>query len=364
LAQRAAPAALARLGEAVAGGWRLGEPFAGRGDTCVFAVRDDAGSPALLKAAGTRQGRHQLERQVEVLAALHADDRLGPWARLVLSDHACAIDDGGGASCWGNNATGEVLAGPPSIVKTPTPIAGAWTRIAVGDHTCGVDTSNNLSCWGRDDSGDLGPNSMTGTPPFIVPGAPWTQVAAGIRVSCGLQSTGLVCWGLDDAGAIGDGPPHSGGPNPAAVALPSANVADVTYSGAHGCARIGTAGYCWGANDRGQLADQTTTPRDAPIQLPMTWDQLSAGIQFTCGLSSGSLWCWGANEFGQLGDGTFVERHGPVQVGTDTDWIDVSAGTQHACARKPDTTTYCWGRNVEGEIGDGAAWRATFVAVP
>jgi hypothetical protein len=94
LAQRAAPAALARLGEAVAGGWRLGEPFAGRGDTCVFAVRDDAGSPALLKAAGTRQGRHQLERQVEVLAALHADDRLGPWARLVPRTlYAGDVDD-------------------------------------------------------------------------------------------------------------------------------------------------------------------------------------------------------------------------------------------------------------------------------
>jgi aminoglycoside phosphotransferase len=83
LARRAAPVALARLAGAGAGGWRLGELLAGRGDTCVFAVRDDVGSPALLKATGTRQGRRQLEHQVDVLAALHADERLGPWARLV-----------------------------------------------------------------------------------------------------------------------------------------------------------------------------------------------------------------------------------------------------------------------------------------
>jgi aminoglycoside phosphotransferase len=83
LARRAAPAALALLGVAGADGWRLGEPFDGRGDTSVFAVRGDADSPALLKASGTRQGRLQLERQVDVLAALHADARLGPWARLV-----------------------------------------------------------------------------------------------------------------------------------------------------------------------------------------------------------------------------------------------------------------------------------------
>jgi hypothetical protein len=85
LARRAAPAALTRLGPAAGGaGWHLGEPFAGRGDTCVFAVRDAAGgSPALLKAAVGRQGRVQLRHQVRALAALHADARLGPWRRLL-----------------------------------------------------------------------------------------------------------------------------------------------------------------------------------------------------------------------------------------------------------------------------------------
>jgi aminoglycoside phosphotransferase len=81
LARRAAPAALALLDGA--GGWRLGEPFDGRGDTSVFAVRDDSGSPALLKAAATRQGWCQLGRQVTALAALHGDARLGPWSRLL-----------------------------------------------------------------------------------------------------------------------------------------------------------------------------------------------------------------------------------------------------------------------------------------
>jgi aminoglycoside phosphotransferase len=82
-ARRIAPAALARLGGPEAAGWELGEPFDGRGDTNVFAVRAGCGSPALLKATGSRQGRLQLERQVRVLAALHDDPRLGPWAGLV-----------------------------------------------------------------------------------------------------------------------------------------------------------------------------------------------------------------------------------------------------------------------------------------
>jgi aminoglycoside phosphotransferase len=78
-----APAALVRLGGADAAGWQLGEPFDGRGDTNVFAVTAAGGSPALLKATGSTQGRLQLERQVRVLAALHGDRRLGPWAQLV-----------------------------------------------------------------------------------------------------------------------------------------------------------------------------------------------------------------------------------------------------------------------------------------
>ena len=52
----------------------------------MFTVHPADGAPAapaLLKAAGSRQGRDQLDRQVAVLAALHADDRLGPWARLL-----------------------------------------------------------------------------------------------------------------------------------------------------------------------------------------------------------------------------------------------------------------------------------------
>jgi hypothetical protein len=85
VAQRAAPAALVRLLGPDADRWRLGEAFDGRGDTCVFAVRNEAGGAALLKAScgQGQQGRVALEQQVRVLHALHADERLGPWARLL-----------------------------------------------------------------------------------------------------------------------------------------------------------------------------------------------------------------------------------------------------------------------------------------
>jgi aminoglycoside phosphotransferase len=91
--RRVAPKALALL-DGGAGHWRLGAPLDGRGGTSVVAVDDGGGRRALLKVAGTRQGRRQLARQADVLAALHADDRLGRWARLLPRTLATGEVDG------------------------------------------------------------------------------------------------------------------------------------------------------------------------------------------------------------------------------------------------------------------------------
>ena len=83
LARRAAPAALARL---AGGGRRVAARRAVRRPRRHVRVRGPATTPAARHCSRpptARQGRRQLERQVEVLAALHADARLGPWARLV-----------------------------------------------------------------------------------------------------------------------------------------------------------------------------------------------------------------------------------------------------------------------------------------
>ena len=74
---------MALLGGASAGGWRLGEPLDGRGYASVFAVRHGRDSPALLKATDTDRGRAELQREVDTLAALHADARLDGWSDLV-----------------------------------------------------------------------------------------------------------------------------------------------------------------------------------------------------------------------------------------------------------------------------------------
>ena len=65
---------------------------------------------------------------------------------------------------------------------------------------------------------------------------------------------------------------------------------------------------CWGANDIGQLGDETELSVDR--MTPGATDNLGGvraialGAAHTCALmTAGGVRCWGANSFGQLGDG-------------------------------------------------------------
>lgn len=132
----------------------------------------------------------------------------------------------------------------------------------------------------------------------------------------------------------------------------------------HTCA-IDTDGtlWCWGwtGAPRGFIGDGTTATSSTPVQVgtDTDWVTVSAGEAHSCALkSNGTLWCWGSNFRGQLGIGTFsasssLGADSPVQVGSDTDWRTVSSGRGGTCAVKTDNTLYCWGYNADGQLGDG-----------
>lgn len=93
------------------------------------------------------------------------------------------------------------------------------------------------------------------------------------------------------------------------------------------------------------------------VSAQVVWDKVSAGGEFSLGLrSDGTLWSWGFNGSGQLGIGTtslVVYQTTPVQVGTDNDWLEISAGGYHSLALKSDGTLWVWGFNMYGGLGNG-----------
>ena len=80
---------------------------------------------------------------------------------------------------------------------------------------------------------------------------------------------------------------------------------------------------------------------------------MSAGEDYTCGITTDyRAYCWGLNS-GALGDGTMLLRTTPVPVAGHLSLRQVSAGDGHTCAVSTDNRAYCWGYNGSGELGNG-----------
>src|SRR2546425_11578886 len=66
---------------------------------------------------------------------------------------------------------------------------------------------------------------------------------------------------------------------------------------------------------------------------------VSASGEFACGLTAaGAAYCWGANDRGQLGDGTTTDRSRPARGGGGVRFAAVTAGPFHTCGLTPEGT--------------------------
>jgi alpha-tubulin suppressor-like RCC1 family protein len=95
--------------------------------------------------------------------------------------------------------------------------------------------------------------------------------------------------------------------------------------------------WLWGYDAIGQLGNNTIVDKSSPIQTVASgtnWKQVAAGNAHTSAIKTdGTLWIWGANDFGQLGDNTVVGKSSPIQtVAGGTNWKQVSAGDSHTAA--------------------------------
>jgi alpha-tubulin suppressor-like RCC1 family protein len=287
------------------------------------------------------------------------------------SDHTCGQLTDSTAACWGRNSASQLGRGAsPGDVTRPGPVAGAtrFAAVAAGaQHTCAVAADSAAWCWGGNGSGQLGDSQAANrsVPAAVAGGHRFGRLAAGALHSCAVTGGGTAwCWGADDRGQLGDSAAGGGVHHPVRVRGASGFHA-IAAGGGHSCGLIGVAVVCWGDNTRGQLgtgaADSFAV---APVTVAAGFAALSvtAGGRHTCALAADSTaHCWGANDRGQVGDGSTTDRPAPVPVAGARRFVRLSAGGAHTCGVASDGTAYCWGEGTSGQLGHG---RTTDSPVP
>ena len=245
------------------------------------------------------------------------------------------------------------------------PLLANVQAVVTGErHSCALLDGGAVKCWGANDRGQLGIGSTHASAvarTVLGLGSGVRNLAAGGEHTCAVtEGDAVKCWGANERGQLGNGT-TTDAHAPVDVALQHGSADAIAAGAAHTCAGpwldwAGNFTLCWGANDDGQFGDGTTT--DSRLPIVVRWSALAeAGGAFTCfELEYRYVACSGRNDWGQLGLGTTAPTTTPVlvpaivQVG-----YAVAAGASHACALVEPGLVRCWGRNTDGQAGQAFA---------
>ncbi len=241
--------------------------------------------------------------------------------------HTCAALADGAVACWGSNTSGQLGDGTTIARRAPVAVSGlaqVQRVTAGGAHTCALVGDGSVRCWGSNYSGQLGDGTrINRRAPVAVGGlGPVASIGAGGSHTCTLDAAGaLACWGNNYYGQLGNGTTSQRLLPVAMIGLPD-GVQSFSTGLVHTCALlVDGSSACVGWNLYGQLGDGTTTNRSRPVTvsgLPAASAVVAANglgsAGHTCAIVDGGLACWGKNNYGQLGDNSSVQRTAPVTV--------------------------------------------------
>lgn len=282
--------------------------------------------------------------------------------------HSCAIAEGGGLYCWGDNSYGKLGLGDKKARRTPRRVGGQKTFLEVSIasvFSCAIDSQRDTFCWGNDSNGSLGngkPKKEKTSPTPVDFGmhlVDGEDIYTSYRVACLTSTSGkLYCWGpnlrnLDNTGGVKENLLK------AQIISDGVQYRSMAIGRSFGCGVDGTGTvYCWGDNGTGQLGlgvmngNAVTNP--SKIDSTKSFSMVSAATYHACGLTNdGDVYCWGANGAGQLGDGSTKFRVSPVRVQSNAQFTSVDSAGDYNCALDSNGIAYCWGANDVGQLGIG-----------
>jgi alpha-tubulin suppressor-like RCC1 family protein len=279
---------------------------------------------------------------------------------------------------WGSNGSGQLGFGDTTSRTTPAQLPFASDVIAAsagGAHTLAVRAGGSVWAWGSNSNGQLGTGSTT--PTQISSPNQVTSLSASVAVSAGgshslaienlaTESGTVWAWGNNTYGQLGDNSTTQRNAPVRAGSL--VGIVAVAAGDYHSLAlkNDGTVS-AWGLGTSGQLGDGPSQSHSVPTQVPGLTGAVavaSAAYQSFAVLADGSLWAWGYNYSGMLGDGTTTNRPKPVRVPIPAAVIAVGAATNNSFAITLDGTVWAWGYNTNGQLGLGMAGAAVLTPTP
>ncbi len=263
----------------------------------------------------------------------------------------------------GSNFSGQLGIGNSSGQSTPVALSGSWQTVACGySHTLAISADGTLWGWGTNFNHELGDGttSTRSLPVQITSLSNWAAVAAGQEHSVGLRSDGtLWSWGNNSYGQLGVSASSSSAISTLSVPTLVTALSEWATAGAGGSHTIavktnGTL-WAWGANSSFQVGDGTSINKTVPTQIGSSsnWRTAVGGAMHSVALDqSSAVWAWGSNFSDQVGDGTFSSRSVPVQVlSSSSPTSQIAAGGSHTLAIATNGTLWAWGSNSSGQLG-------------